>query len=297
MKRDFDPLLTESATLERPVATQTYSTFDKFLIEEGRIKVSPDAKPRVVTPSEGMLEEFIKLADDTDENRYLRYANKWGVLELCKEHLEPTSHNYNCEPIIPFRTIVLGTTKKVAEEHRDYILSQGEPISAWRHFARFARALLNITANLYQGEMGSDEDWHTLHADEAGFLGVDYPAKRREAKVFPDLDYEKGLIADGVSIYWLGSGAVQPRVSWKGLRPIVSFECRQPYGKLYANLAIQLMMSISQLESIAICSACGQSYMPKRRPKEGQRRYCLNCKVRKIPQRDAAADYRDRKQR
>jgi hypothetical protein len=293
-RRGFDGLLTrDAATLERPVAIQPYHSFNKFRIEDGKIKISREAKRTVlITPSKGMLEEFVALAD-ADENKYLEYACKWGILELCKEHFSPTSHNYNCEPIIPFRTIVLGPTEKAAKEHYEKILSEGEPISAWRDYARFAKAILNIAARLHEGEIGSDEDWDTLHFDEAGFLGLDYAAERRKSKKFPDLYREKSMIANGVNTYWLGSGGVQPRVSWKASRPIITFECPKPYGKLFANLAIQLMMAVSQVDAVAICSACGQSYMPKRRPKNNQRRYCPTCK--KVAQRDASADYRRRK--
>jgi len=285
-------LTRDTAALERPVAVQPYSSFNKFRIEDGRIKISPEAKRGLlITPSKGMLEEFVALAD-ADENKYLEYACRWGLLELCKEHYEPTNHNYNCEPIVPSRMIVLGTTDKAANEHRKTLLSAGEPIWAWRNKAQFARALLSIATRLHDGKIGSDEDWKTLHFDEAGFLGWDHAEKRKD-KNFSDIDFEKSLIADGVNTYWLGSGGVQPRVYWKASRPIITFECPKPYGKLFANLAIQLMMAISQLDSVAICSACGQSYKPQRRPKNNQRRYCPTCK--KFAHRDASADYRRRK--
>lgn len=291
--RDFDALLTkDAAALERPVTVQPYHSLNKFRLEGGEIKISPQAKKSVlITPSRGMLEEFVALADAAG-HKYLEYACRWGLLELCKEHHEPTNHNYNCEPLVPSRMVVFGPTDKAAQEHRETLLSTGEPICAWRRHARFARALLNIAARLHEGEPGSDEDWETLHFDEAGFLGWNHPERRRRDKSL-DIDYEKTLIADGVNTYWLGSGGVQPRIYWEGSRPTITFECPKPYGKLYANLAIQLMMAISQLDSMAICSACGQSYMPRRRPKNNQRRYCPNCK--KVAWRDASADYRRRK--
>jgi hypothetical protein len=290
--RDFDVLLDrDAATLERPVAVQPYHSFIELRIEDERIKLSPKAKRSVlITPSKGMLEEFVVLAD-AEEQKFLEYASRWGLLELCKEHFAPTSHNNNCEPIIPFRTVVWGPTGKAAKDHHKMLLAVGEPISAWRDYARFARALLNIAAKLHQGEIGKDEDWKTLHFDEAGYLGWDH-AERRKSKNFSDIDFEKSLVAGGVN-YWLESGGVQPKVSWKASRPIITFECPKPYGKLFANLAIQLMMAVSQVDAVAICSACGQSYMPKRRPKSNQRRYCQNCK--KIARRDASADYRRRK--
>jgi hypothetical protein len=291
--RTFDGLLTrDSAALERPVAVQPYVSFNKFRLEDGQIKISPNNKKGVlITPSSGMLEEFVALPDAA-EGKYLEYACKWGLLELCSEHLEPTNHNYNCEPIVPSRRLVFGPTDKAAREHRENLLALGEPISEWRRHARFARALLNIAAALHEGELGSDEDWETLHFDEAGFLGWNHAEKRKE-KGFSDIAYEKSLIATGVNTYWLGSGGVQPTIYWNGSRPIITFECPKPYGKLFANLAIQLMMAISQLDAFAICSACGSSYKPKRRPKHGQRRYCSRCK--KVSRRDASADYRRRK--
>lgn len=292
--RGFDGLLTkEAAALERPIVIEPYHAFNKFRLEDGKIKISPEVKTsELVTPSRGMLEEFVSLAD-ADENKFLEYACRWGLLELCKEHFMPTNHNYTCEPIVPFRMVVFGVTDKPAREHREKLLSEGEPISAWRDYARFAKAILNIAAKLHEGEIGSDEDWDTLHFDEAGFLGWNYASERRKAKKFPDLDFERSLIATGVNDYWLGISGVQPRFAWETSRPIISFACPKPYGKLFANLAIQLMMAVTQLDSLAICSACGESYKPKRRPKNNQRRYCPNCK--KVAQRDASAAYRRRK--
>lgn len=291
--RAFDSLLTlEGTSLERPVAVEAYHSLNQFRLEDGKLKIHPDAKRSVlITPSSGMLEEFVALADAEDD-KYLQYASKWGLLELCKEHCEPVNHNQNCEPLVPFRLVVFGTTDRPAKEHREMLLSVGEPIFAWRTRARFARALLNIAARLHEDQVGSDEDWETLHFDEAGFLGWNHAERRKETN-FSDIAYERSLIADGVNTYWLQVGGVQPRIYWRTSRPTTAFECPKPYGKLFANLAIQLMMAISQLDSLAICSACGQSYMPKRRPKANQRRYCPECKS--VAKRDASADYRKRK--
>jgi hypothetical protein len=151
--RNFDALLTaDAAALERPVAIQPYSSFNKFRLEDGKIKISRDAKGKVIVPAKGMLEEFVELADAND-GKCLEYACKWRLLELCKEHFAPASHIPNCEPIVPFRLVVLGVTKKAGNEHRKKLLAEGEPISVWRKYARFARALLNIAARLHEGEM------------------------------------------------------------------------------------------------------------------------------------------------
>jgi len=170
--RAFDSLLTaDSASLERPVAIEAYNSLNQFRLEDGKLKIHPDARrSALITPSTGMLEEFVALAD-ADEDKYLQYASKWGLLELCKEHYEPTNHNQNCEPIVPSRMVVLGTTDIPAKEHRQMLLSVGEPVSAWRTQARFAKSLLNVAARLHQGELGSEQDWQTLHFDDSGFLG------------------------------------------------------------------------------------------------------------------------------
>jgi hypothetical protein len=83
--RAFDGLLTrDTAALERPVAVQSYHSFNKFRIEDGKIKISPKAERSVlITPSQGMLEEFVALAD-ADADKYLEYACRWGLLDLCQ---------------------------------------------------------------------------------------------------------------------------------------------------------------------------------------------------------------------
>ena len=64
----------ERAALERPVATEPYHTFTDLILEEGQIKLSPQARNSVaITPAKGMLEEFVKLADE-DEQNILKYA-------------------------------------------------------------------------------------------------------------------------------------------------------------------------------------------------------------------------------
>ena len=69
-----------------------------------------------------------------------------------------------------------------------------------------------------------------LGFDDAGFLGWNH-AERRKAQNFSDIDFEKSLIAEGVN-FWLESGGVRPKVSWKASRPVITFECPKPYGKL-----------------------------------------------------------------
>ena len=52
----------------------------------------PNSGPgRIIRQGTLMLEAFVKLAD-ANENAYLRYACRWGLLNICKHSL-PSSHN------------------------------------------------------------------------------------------------------------------------------------------------------------------------------------------------------------
>ena len=63
---------------------------------------------------------------------------------------------------------------------------------------------------------------------------------------------------------------------------------------LFGALTVQ-MLAASTGSALAICSACGRAFVPKRRqPAYGRRRYCRNC-GRRAATRDAKADWRARK--
>lgn len=281
LENSFSELLdSNTARLERPVAASSYKIYDKYEIENGILKYSRDAKLIEVTPSRGMLESFVKLTNASDEE-IRSYACKHGILHLCKDHLMPAGHNPQCSPLMIWH-IEYGVG--VMED----TFMTGEPLRTWRKYADFAEALLSISANLHNRELGNREDWRKLQKNR--LLGWNYADSDESEK---DIAREKFYIGVGVH-HWLTVADVRPVFNWTNENPEINFESNNAYGKLFGNLAIQLMMAISQTAGLALCTSCGQTYSPERRPRAGERRYCKYC-GRKAANRDAQANYRKRK--
>lgn len=64
---------------------------------------------------------------------------------------------------------------------------------------------------------------------------------------------------------------------------------------MFGALAVQLLFSVFRSDGLAICSACGSPFIPKRRPNSTRRVYCPDCSKGRRDQRDASRAYRDRK--
>jgi hypothetical protein len=88
------------------------------------------------TPGPGLLEQFAALSDAPDEH-ILRYARHWGVLLICHHGL-PASHSERCRPMT-----LPGRGRHVF----------WEPIESWRYFARHAKAVLEMAAATYNGQI------------------------------------------------------------------------------------------------------------------------------------------------
>ncbi len=212
-------------------------------------------------PGPGMLDAFVHLTDAQPE-RIRDYARRWGILGICKHGL-PATHN-------PPPPGGIGPSHQ-----RTWCYPLGwvderccwEPIEAWRLFAAQARGLLNIAAQLHDDQPGRLEDWQNIY-------------------------YQRACVAVIVN-EWLGWGNVRPVFEWPIDR---SPDVKLGGGALFRALAVQLMLSISRTDGLAICSACGIPYVPSRRPPQGRRNYCHECGIR-AARRDASREYRRRRGR
>ncbi len=263
----------DTSHLERPFASKAYNSPTSLITRSGKIYLGESYKLKIIEPSKEMLEGFVGLAYAPDE-KILRYAQKWGLLDLCSEHRAPASHNQNCEPVIPSRQISFFAGEEGRRRYKEKLSQSGESLQDWRLYARGALSMLNITAKLHQGELGNSLDWKRANRSKSGISNK----LSRQASVEERLRIEKIEISRGVN-FWLQTGAVQTVFNWDLKQPRISFECSRTYGKLFGNLAIQLMLVVSQVSGLAICSACSTSYSPKRRPRNDQRNYCESCRV------------------
>ena len=212
---------------------------------------------REVLVSSTLLRDFVEL-QGRPESEYLAFGRRWGLLGLC-EHGLPASHASGAKRIEPgFRLSLLpeGCQGEGREAIRD-----------WRsHVDRF-RALLDIGGILSWDNTAPVSKWFELKPPETseqrwrGFHGQSVKSQRVAAERLLNLLVEVA--------------AVRPIVRW-GSR--LEIEFGGGIRGLYAPLVVQLLRAISQAD-FAVCSACGSWYPPpRRRPKRGQNRYCLECK-------------------
>lgn len=260
-----------------------------------------------------VLEGFLELAEASPE--LIRdYARQWGLLKICRHGL-PCSHHATaraaadtvsavnlvnscaakhqilkrrnaqeflrelrlalaageadsagCEPLRPGQTS--GLPKKAYA---------WEPIELWRTFSHQARSILEIADRLKQRKVGDPSDW-----------AVVYMASGRAAPWWDQTLQVERLVLASVLNEWLTLGGVRPSISWRG--PLAEIDYVGP--NLFSVIALQLAFAVSGGDGISTCSGCGRVYPRQRRPKEGQRNYCPECRRRKIPLRDAKRDER-----
>jgi len=318
MKRNDAPLweitaYTEEGDANRPTATHSFNIPAELYVEKEicprgycdesicdsfcwKLKWNSGKSERnTVSPNGEILPAFVRLANEKTPqdfaNKVELFARKWGNLDLCEEHQMPASHNYNCEPSIPHKKVVLRPfgSLKASEESKIF----GESLSAWREYSIFAQSLLNIAANLQGGDLGEDNDWDNLH--KFGGLGWSHiKAKQEKSYQIGLLEFEQKLIADRVN-YWMAIGNLRPEIRWENNDIVILFKTASPYGSLFAYLALQIMLAVGKQDGLAICSSCGTPYVPKRKPVRNKRRFCSQCEKSGRPQALASADYRKRK--
>jgi hypothetical protein len=183
---------------------------------------------------------------------------------------------------------------------------------AWRQWSRKAQALINIGAQLNQERFPRVADWRVVkdladsglgeteqHLRDMGLVEPDYKcftrAPKNLDKAYRQLAYE---LDD-----WISIGQIRPRLSWKKRRAQdrigpadgarFSLDAVTSGPNLFGLLALDLALAIAG-KSLAVCTACAKSYMPKRRPNPNRQNYCEYCGL-KAAQSHASRRYRMRK--
>jgi len=111
------------------------------------------AEPALAPLEEPALIEFARLWDE-DARQFaeavLRFAKRWGPLELCDAHLRPYAHAPICQPWLD---------RAVATAQ------WAEPVATWRRYSRSLHALLCLLADSQEYERypsSDDELWLEL---------------------------------------------------------------------------------------------------------------------------------------
>jgi hypothetical protein len=262
-------------------------------LENGRLfwqQSSEEAQPikwwHDIKPSAQTLMDFVNLADESaaDDKDVLRFAKRWGTLNLCKDHLTPINTNHVAE----FWVNHLGgfLFKRGTDQCRDLEsprLRTGEPVSEYRRWARAARALLTVSGWHEDKKLGSDKDWAPLR-EWLTDISIESIEKLRIKKNSDAARHTEKALITGFINAWILMGNVRPSVSLIGDSLALGLEV----GGTFGALAVQLLENAGGY-SIAACTGCRKFFDAtpanerERRPKFGQGRYCRACKDAGVP--------------
>ena len=270
-----------------------------------------------MTTTDRMLDVFIRIRTAAD---VLSFAKRYGVLGLC-EHGLPASHNppppqARLDPVAtdwlwlamagapaPETGDQAPTTSYCrAFEMPDHPNFHFEPIGPWLCLAKQARLLLEVSGKIRTGAHVDSADLEVL-----GFPEPSEDKSRRAEAVSAFIDSRKTEtaetqpavpIADGMAPIlvtlklrqWAGWAFIRPSLIWRyGKSPDFAIEVNT-----WGSIVMQMMIAVSGKHGLEVCSGCGIAYTRTRKAQSGRRNYCSDCKEQKIPERDAAQDYRAR---
>jgi|GEM_PF-3785615 len=212
-------------------------------------------RPRWYRPPAGLAERF---AEITSESAALRFASRYGPL------LGPASHDI-------------------------------EDVADWIGYARAVDALLRVGRYLGTQQPG----------DSAAAIALQYFVFGNQFGKGEDLeDLDAAALRKAVRklapARTLIAAALQKLLDAGGCR--VSAYCDGSVVRLIAMpesllacLAVQVVNLLLAAPGVQICSGCGRAFRLRRDRPRGVRRFCADCRRKKIPQRMAERDYRARR--
>ena len=243
-------------------------------------------------PAPGLLDAFIELAGpEVPASTFLQFAKRWGVFGFCKKHGLPACHN-----------------QWPGEIHVCGPLNEGdnfwEPIARWRYIARRAVSMLNIACALENSKPGDEKDWAIVNPRwlNSKWLDDQRRARRRDDKApgdkkLPiDVLVARDLLEEQLQ-WWLLIGQVCIGFHWVERGWSITLDAGG-FPNLYGTLGRQLVSAIARSGGLAICSACGLPYPPKRRPNPKRLNFCDRPTCgRKVAVRLASRRYLAKKRR
>ncbi len=271
--------------LAKPLRTDAMPIPSGVQLRGATLAFSWKAANHATAPGD-ILERFLGLESDT---AILAFARRFGPLRI-----DPTDA----------KRYVL----KLCDEGLDSLLSDvqqpaQESIQTWRGCQGQFKALIRLAASLREDDRPSRDALAELYS-----LGVIDLEAQIDASYWDKLPSASQRIGAGLVLLL----HVQTLATVTGLKPALTipnwgerdarlemvFQDATGSGanslglSLFGALLVQLMSAISG-SGFATCASCGKPYVPRRRPREGERHYCRAC-GRSAALRDAKAAYRQR---
>jgi hypothetical protein len=235
---------------------------------------SAGGRRKAISPT--MLAEFAEIGVTSEESKLKRFAKRYGPIGICK-HGMPCGHNRQSFA----RVLNVGDCEPMPSSEPGW--DQSELLEKWFEFAKEAQAILACSASLHRGERPEMKDLITAYPPW-------FAAKQSRC----NMETARGLVEGAVNT-WTHYGGLRPHFRFGRDSCSVIFSTGD-YCSVFGALAVQLMLAAANKEGFVICSGCGSSYLPTRRPSPNRRKFCQTCGIR-AAWRHSKQDLRNRARR
>lgn len=272
--------------LTRPVPSRGWLKLYKVTLEGDYLVSSLEHEIVECEPSgTDLLQAFINLRDASPA-QIEDFAQRYGVLELCRHHL-PRTHwdRITSDP----DAIRLPECPSLSCP--DKFGHSQEPIEDWKNIARGLSAVLRVAAALHLGQSAPLDTWKDIIALGTGARPSFWQHLEQCEHLSPTdrLTYHRRHLSRVIN--WLTQVAhVHPWFRWSDTGTVIEFGGPDVSG-LFGHLILQLTLAVSKKEAFAVCTECSKEYLPARRPARNRMNFCPDCRNAGVPQKEASLRY------
>jgi hypothetical protein len=226
-------------------------------------------------PRGSVLEQFRRLHTEASQ-RTCDFIRTFGAAWFCQHNL-PSSH----AEVLFGEQYGLKSCRPVTSQKPGFYQ---EDIEDYLSYSRGADAIVTAAGMVNAGRRPGDDVFQSfvfenrpLEIDLIAFPKFASPDGKTHIPERYLLDSARIRIADEVNL-WVQVSQARPQLSWEPNRKSWSQRSvHSPLGVLGA-IALALLATVPQSPGWLICSACGESYQPKRPAVPGRNHYCKNCR-------------------
>jgi hypothetical protein len=240
---------------ERPGSEELLA---EFRAAGGRIQILPRVSPGEPPffGGAGVLDDFIKLADRSHED-IQAFAARWGPLGICK-HLVPWTHSLARRSPTSVEPVCAPLGVAASEGREGW-----EPLDKWLEYSRDA--------------------W-TITYDATALRNN----RARSLSQLKLLFHRVGTWLELAAVPLVAYAQVDGKKPWP-----CGFQAAFAITGVFQIIALQMLGVVAGGRELVQCTHCGLAFVITGH-REGNRRFCPTCVVRKVPMRYAARDYRTR---